>query len=72
MYMRTDDPIADYERYIEAQEQKLEMLPKCSCCDEPIQQEKAVCHEGKWWCEDCEMDFLDIIREDFLELTEFN
>ena len=33
----TDDPVADFERYDAEQERKLERLPTCSCCDEPIQ-----------------------------------
>ena len=70
MYMRTDDPVADYERYSAEQDRRLSKLPRCSCCKEPIQQEKAVCYEGRWSCEECEIEFFNNIREDFLEETE--
>jgi len=63
----TNDPVADFERYDAAQEKKLERLPVCECCGEPIQQEKAVYYNSQWICEGCEFDFWHDIREDFLE-----
>ena len=56
----TDDPVADSMRYQRGQERKLNRLPKCWCCDEPIQQERAVRIGGAWYCDDCLNDF----RED--------
>lgn len=38
----SDDPVRDAERYIAEQENRLELLPKCTSCGQPIQQEKAV------------------------------
>ena len=50
---RTNDPEADLECWLEDERKYLAKLPKCSECDEPIQQEDAVCIEGEWYCDDC-------------------
>lgn len=63
----TDNPLADAERYAAEQEEELEKLPKCECCGEPIQQDKAIYYNDQWCCEDCEYDFWQNIRDDFLE-----
>lgn len=63
----TDDPVRDAERYEAEQERRIQMLPKCTECGEPIQQEQAVCYEGEWCCKECEYDFWHRIRKDFLE-----
>ena len=63
----TDNPVADAERYAAEQEEELEKLPICECCGEPIQQEKAIYYNDQWCCEDCEHDFWQNIRDDFLE-----
>jgi formylmethanofuran dehydrogenase subunit E len=49
----TDDPVADFLRYDAEREEKLEKLPRCSECDEPIQDE--FCYEinGELICEEC-------------------
>lgn len=70
MMYRTDDPIADSERFYIEQEKKLEKLPLCECCGEPIQQEDAIYYNDQWCCEDCEDIFWLSIREDFLERTD--
>ena len=57
--MYTDDPVADFERHDAKQQKKLERLPVCCCCEEHIQQEKAVHMDGRWYCDDC----LDDMRE---------
>lgn len=36
--MRTDDPIADAERYAAEQDRRLDKLPVCECCGKAIQQ----------------------------------
>ena len=58
--MYTDDPVADFERHDAKQQKKLERLPVCCCCEEHIQQEKAVYMDGRWYCDGC----LDDMRED--------
>ena len=63
----TDDPLKDFERHEAEQEKQLMKLPICSCCGEPIQQEKAIYYNDQWCCENCEYDFWYDIREDFLE-----
>lgn len=63
----TDNPVADAERYAAEQEEELEKLPICECCGEPIHQEKAIYYNDQWCCEDCEHDFWQNIRDDFLE-----
>ena len=56
---RTDDPIADYNRWDAEQQRLLNRLPKCSCCGEPIQQVDAVNVHNCWYCDEC----LDQLRE---------
>ena len=55
----TDDPIADFDRYEAEKEKALKKLPKCTRCDEHIQQDKAVCIDGDYYCDEC----LDDMRE---------
>lgn len=62
----TDDPIADFHRHDAEQEAKLAKLPICCCCKNPIQQEKAVCNDDKYYCEECEDEAWAIIRKGFL------
>ena len=49
----TDDPIADFNRWDAEQTARLNRLPKCSICKEPIQQERAFHKYGFWICDDC-------------------
>ena len=49
----TDDPVADFHRHDAEQTKWLESLPKCAECGEPIQQEDAVCLEGRFYCDEC-------------------
>jgi len=49
------------------QEEKLEALPVCNVCGHPIQQEKAVCIEGDWYCEECEDEAWERLRKEYLE-----
>ena len=53
-----------------AQEQQLRELPQCSCCDCYIQEEKAVCVDGKWFCKDCEGEAWELVKNEYLESTE--
>lgn len=38
--MWTDDPVADFERHERKQNRRLERLPVCAYCGEPIQDER--------------------------------
>ena len=51
--MWTDDPVFDAERYMAEQEAKLDKLPKCADCGEPIQDDHfyMICDEPI--CPDC-------------------
>ena len=55
--MRTNDPLADFARYDAEQAAKLDKLPKCDYCGEPIQDEKYYEIEGKNICLECLEDF---------------
>jgi hypothetical protein len=51
----------------EARKEKwLESRPICSCCEEPIQSEKAYCYKDQWFCKDrdCRKAFMEIVWED--------
>ena len=49
----TDNPVHDFNMHDADQEEKLQSLQKCDLCEGPIQQEMAVCFEGKYICDDC-------------------
>lgn len=65
----TDNPVADAENNLDYQERQLAKLPHCGCCKEPIQQEQAIFYD-KWYCEDCEDEFFDVVRKEFLVIVE--
>lgn len=50
---RTDNPIADYDAYLGEQHRRLECLPKCCECDEPITDEHCYEINGEYLCEKC-------------------
>ena len=50
---RTDDPIADYDRYDAEQQRELKRLPRCNHCDCHIRDETAYYIDGEWICEEC-------------------
>jgi formylmethanofuran dehydrogenase subunit E len=41
------------DSYEAEQQRELDRLPICSCCDEPIQQDTAICIDDEWLCDDC-------------------
>jgi formylmethanofuran dehydrogenase subunit E len=49
----SDDPVADFNRLDREQARRLAKLPTCQSCGDAIQQERAVCIEGFWFCDDC-------------------
>lgn len=56
----SNDPLADFHAHDNEQEARLDKLPKCAECGEPIQQEFAVRIKGEWFCDRC----LDANREE--------
>ena len=54
MYYRTDDPVADADRYFSEREERwLQSLPICSECGEPIQTEECYEINDELICPDC-------------------
>lgn len=49
----TDDPLRDFENWDAEQEEYLARLPICEVCGQPIQQDTAICIDGKWYCDHC-------------------
>lgn len=49
----TDDPIADFNRHCDEQEEWLQSRPVCSECDEPIQDEHCYEINDELVCEEC-------------------
>ena len=49
----SDDPARDYDRYDADREKQLEKLPRCSECDEPIQDDSCYEINDELICEDC-------------------
>lgn len=56
---RTDDPIADFNRYDAKRERALKKYPKCCWCDEPITDDHFYNVEGNHVHTDCIVDFCD-------------
>ncbi|MBO5463753.1 MAG: hypothetical protein J6A49_10630 [Clostridia bacterium] len=50
---RTDNPVADFERYDAVQERAKEKLPRCSECGEPIQDDFFYDFDCYFYCADC-------------------
>lgn len=53
MFMITGDPVSDFHRYDAEQQAKLERLPECEECGEPIQSDYAYYINDIWICERC-------------------
>ena len=50
---RTDDPLADFDRYEQDREAELEKLPECAYCGEKITDAYAFHIDGEWYHKDC-------------------
>jgi hypothetical protein len=54
---RSDDPVLDAERYMDAQDLRLSCRPQCDCCGEHIQEESALHYVTRtvdiWLCLEC-------------------
>lgn len=53
MFYRTDDPLADFNRWDAEQQAVLNKLPKCAECDEPIQDDCYYEINGECVCPEC-------------------
>lgn len=51
--MSIPDNYSQWEARDRDQNRWLESLPKCKCCEEPIQQEMAYHRNGEWICDAC-------------------
>ena len=59
----TGDPLRDFDLYETQQQRKLDRLPKCSECDEPIQDERLIEFNGELICPQC-------LKENHIKWTE--
>ena len=58
--IRTDNPHADFDRYDAEQQRRLDKLPKCDKCGEPIQDEDLYDFEdGNLICEECVLEYIN-------------
>lgn len=53
MISRTDNPLADFDRWEEEKERAIAKLPRCDYCNEPIQDDYCYDLDGEVICEDC-------------------
>lgn len=53
MFYQTNDPLADFDRWDAEQTAKLEKLPECTECDEPIQDDCYYEINGECVCPEC-------------------
>ena len=63
---RTDNPVADFERYDAKQQEELNKLPKCDACGEPIQDDHLFDINGDLFCEECMMEIFKQDTEDYI------
>lgn len=63
----TDDPVADAERYYAEQQAKLDKLPVCCNCEEPIQGDYLYKIYDDIFCEDCVETLFAEAVEDYID-----
>lgn len=56
MVLRTEDPVADFDRWDTEQNRRLESLPECADCGEPIQDDHCYEYNGEYICPRCNED----------------
>ena len=61
----TDDPIADFGRYDAEQQEKLDRLPVCDYCEEPIQDDYYYEIDNECICEECLNDNFRKSNDDY-------
>lgn len=64
---RTDDPVADAERYQEEQERELRKYPVCEVCCEPITTETLFHINGCFYHPSCMEVYFEEPTEDYIE-----
>ena len=67
MYIRTDDPVKDYDRYAEEQDKQLQKMPVCTYCGHHIQDEYLYEINDELICEECIKDNFRKNVEDYIE-----
>lgn len=67
MTYRTDNPLADFNRWNAAQERRLSRLPKCADCGEVIQDEDFYLINDEPICEECLNHNYRMRTEDFID-----
>lgn len=65
--MRIPDNYDKWEQHEAEQQSKLARLPKCSCCDEPIQSEHCYEINGELICPECLESEHEKRTEDYYE-----
>ena len=67
VFFRSDEPVTDFDRYDTEQEKQLEKCPKCSMCDEYIQDDFLYEINDELICEECLKDNFRKPVEDYVE-----
>lgn len=52
-----EDNFDRFKRHDAELHEELKRLPVCTCCEEPIQQDRAVCINDEWFCNECLRDY---------------
>lgn len=60
----TDDPIADFEHYDRERTRRIRRLPRCSECDEHIQDDFAYYIYDEWICGECMNQYIKAVDTD--------
>ena len=50
---RSGDPLEDFHNHEMMKEALLKRMPKCQRCRKHIQQDRAVCIDGQYYCDEC-------------------
>lgn len=53
MAQYTDDPVADFEAHDREQERKRDLLPRCTDCNKPIEDDRCWCFYDEPMCDTC-------------------
>lgn len=67
VYTRTDDPDIDFLKHDAEKEAELEKMPKCSYCDEHIQDDYLCDIDGTIYCMECFSENFIKATEDYIE-----